>query len=65
MKTEQIIKAVVEKLGGNFSSSLDIELEKGDPAEISKWFLASILFGVRISEKILVLRFMKTFTLSL
>ncbi|MCK4416903.1 MAG: hypothetical protein KAV99_01895 [Candidatus Latescibacteria bacterium] len=54
MKTEQIAKALIEKLGGIFSSSLDIDLEKGSAIEIFKWFLASILFGARISEKIVV-----------
>ncbi len=54
MKSEPIAKALIEKLGGNFSSSLDIDLEKGSPIEIFKWFLASILFGARISEKIVV-----------
>ncbi len=54
MRSEQIVKALIEKLGGNFSSSLDIDLEKGSPIEIFKWFLASILFGARISDKIVL-----------
>ena len=54
MQSGQIVKALIEKLGGNFSSSLGIRLEAADPTEIFKWFLASILFGARISEKIAV-----------
>jgi endonuclease III len=54
MKSGQTATALIEKLGGNFSSSLDIDLEKGSSIEIFKWFLASILFGARISEKIVV-----------
>jgi len=54
MQSGQIVKALIEKLGGNFSSSLGIQLETADPTEIFKWFLASILFGARISEKIAV-----------
>ncbi len=54
MESGQIVKTLVEKLGGNFSSALGIKLETGSPTEIFKWFLASILFGARISEKIVV-----------
>jgi len=31
---------------------LGIELKDKKPDEISKWFLASILYGARINEKI-------------
>ena len=36
MKSGQIAKTLIEKLGGNFSSSLDIELEQGGstPSEL-------------------------------
>jgi len=54
VQSGQIAKALIEKLGGNFSSSLGIELETANPTEIFRWFLASILFGARISEKIVV-----------
>jgi hypothetical protein len=33
---------------------MGIDLERGDPAEIYKWFLASILFGARISETLAI-----------
>lgn len=38
----------------NFSQSLDIDLSHAKSEEIFKWFLASILFGARISETIVV-----------
>jgi len=37
---------------GKFSKSLGIELREKNPDEIFKWFLASILYGARIGEKI-------------
>lgn len=35
-----------------YSEELGIELQKNDDREIFKWFIASILFGARISETI-------------
>ncbi len=35
-----------------YSEDLEIDLAKGSDAELFKWFLASILFGARISETI-------------
>jgi hypothetical protein len=35
-----------------YSEELDIELKRGTEAELFKWFLASVLFGARISETI-------------
>ncbi len=35
-----------------YSEDLEIDLVKGSDAELFKWFLASILFGARISETI-------------
>ncbi len=52
--TENLTKALLTRLGGRFSTSLGIDLEKGDSKEVFKWFLASVLFGARISEKIVV-----------
>ncbi len=48
------MKDLVKVIGGRFSSALDINLSSGDPGEIFKWFLASILFGARISEAIVI-----------
>lgn len=50
----EMIKILLKKLGHRFSSSLNIELSSGDSGEIFKWFLASILFGARISETIVI-----------
>ena len=35
-----------------YSEELDIDLKRNDDEELFKWFLASILFGARISETI-------------
>ena len=35
-----------------YSEELGIDLSKKKPAELFKWFIASILFGARISETI-------------
>ena len=40
--------------GNKFSTDLGIDLEAGDETEVFKWFVASILFGARITEKIAV-----------
>jgi endonuclease III len=54
MSQGEVIKVLLKNLGQKFSSSLNIELSSGDSGEIFKWFLASILFGARISETIVV-----------
>lgn len=48
------VRELVERFGGRYSSELGIDLARGDPAEIYKWFLASILFGARISETLAI-----------
>jgi endonuclease III len=52
------MKADIEKLiktyGTLYSEELGIHLESPDEGEIFKWFLASILFGKGISEKIAI-----------
>lgn len=45
-------KRLVEERGTPYSEELGIDLRAGKAEEISKWFLASILFGARISEGI-------------
>lgn len=52
MEKRELINSLLEKLGGRFSTDLGIELDQGDPKEIFKWFLASVLYGARISETI-------------
>jgi endonuclease III len=46
MSTEKLQKVQL------YSEELGIELKKGTDAELFKWFLASVLFGARISETI-------------
>lgn len=48
------LAATVQKLGGKFSRELGMNLAGGRSTEVFKWFLASILFGARISETIAV-----------
>ena len=43
---------LVQKIGGRYSRELGIDLSHGKSHEIYKWFLASLLFGARISETI-------------
>ena len=52
MDEKELIGELLDRLGGRFSAALGIELDRGDSGEIFKWFLASILYGARISETI-------------
>ena len=54
MDDREILKKLIENVGGRFSVALCIDLSSQNPAEIFKWFLASVLFGTRISEKIVI-----------
>lgn len=54
MSQSEMVKILLKELGQKFSSSLNIELASADSKEIFKWFLASILFGARISETIVI-----------
>lgn len=47
-----IIRRLLNTYGGSFSKELGITLEGRDPKELFKWFLASILYGARISASI-------------
>jgi endonuclease III len=49
-KKKEIVLQLMEKWGGRYSKELGIDLESGRSDEIFKWFLASILFGARISQ---------------
>lgn len=46
------LKQFIEKFGQPYSEELRIDLTACNPAEICKWFLASILFAARINETI-------------
>ena len=52
MKDTAQLKALIEEFGLPFSSSLGINLQEGKEKEMFKWFLASVLFGKRISLRI-------------
>ena len=50
--SKEAITALVKEYPGRFSTELGIDLSSGRSPEIFKWFLASVLFGTRISESI-------------
>jgi endonuclease III len=50
--TKEVVKEITFKRGGLFSTELGINLQKQSSDEIFKWFVASLLFGARISETI-------------
>jgi len=47
----EIARAVVGRFGGMYSSELGIDVDSGD-AEVERWFVASTLFGSRISAPV-------------
>jgi len=47
----ETIEELVDGFGKRYSTELGITLEGSKTDEVFKWFLASILFGARISEK--------------
>nr|MDO8082887.1 hypothetical protein [Candidatus Freyarchaeota archaeon] len=49
---KEIVKEITVKLGGLFSKELGINLQEKISDEVFKWFVASLLFGARISETI-------------
>jgi endonuclease III len=46
------IRTLIEQYPGRFSAELGVNVAPGRPEETFKWFLASVLFGARISEHI-------------
>jgi len=50
--TADIVKSILQTMGGTFSRELGIQLSSGSQLELSKWFLAAKLFGARISSTI-------------
>ncbi|VVB95191.1 Uncharacterised protein [uncultured archaeon] len=50
--TEMNIRQLIQKYGKPYSEELGIDIKSCRSEEISKWFLASILFAARISENI-------------
>jgi hypothetical protein len=51
MTKASMADSVVRRFGGRYSSELGIDVDAGD-AEVERWFLASTLFGTRISARI-------------
>ena len=47
----ELAHAVVGRFGGRYSSELGIDVDTGD-AEVERWFVASTLFGTRISARV-------------
>jgi hypothetical protein len=52
MKPKQVIQALMIQQQGRFSVELGIDLSSGRSRDIFRWFLASVLFGARISAGI-------------
>jgi len=48
----ELVEEITVKMGGLFSTELGINLQKRGSDEVFKWFVASLLFGARISETI-------------
>ncbi|HUZ19531.1 MAG TPA: hypothetical protein VMU75_03040 [Acidimicrobiales bacterium] len=48
---QDLADAVVRRFGGRYSSELGIDVDAGDP-EVERWFVASTLFGTRISARV-------------
>ena len=47
---QQELHFLVENMGRRYSEVLGINLDSGDDGELSKWFLAAVLFGAPITE---------------
>lgn len=54
MDCTNIIKKLISQYGMLYSEQLDIKVKDRTEVEIFKWFLASVLFGKRISENIAI-----------
>jgi len=52
MEQQHLWGKLVKELGGTYASALGINLASMESDEVFKWFLASVLFGARISENI-------------
>ncbi len=52
MSKREAIEQLLKEWGGRFSTELGIDIDSGNPGEIFKWFLASILFGARIRQSV-------------
>ena len=51
-KTKDVIRDVLTRYPGKYSARLGIDLDGRKPGELFRWFLASVLYGARISGEI-------------
>lgn len=49
---QDLCTRLVEEMGGTYASALGINLASMEPAEIFKWFLASLLIGAGVSDRV-------------
>jgi len=59
MEKVKLINLLIQKFGTTYSEMLGINLKSSKSTEIFKWFLASVLFGARISESIAIKTYKK------
>lgn len=52
LKNKCLAQKLIDTFGGSFSKQLGIDLHRGSSREIFQWFLASKLYGARISLEI-------------
>lgn len=52
--TRTVMERLLASHGRLFSEALGIDLSSRDPRELFRWFLASMLFGMRITESVAV-----------
>lgn len=57
MRPARLVGRLMEEMGGGFAQKLGIQLGEGGEEEVFRWFLAALLFGARISERIAVKTF--------
>ncbi len=54
MNKKRLLEELIERAGGRFSVAMGIDLSSRDSKDIFEWFFASVLFGTRISESIVI-----------
>jgi hypothetical protein len=54
LSRRDLVRTILDEFGNRFSRDLNIDLTTGDETEVFKWFIASVLFGARITEKIAI-----------
>lgn len=52
MTSREAIQTLIKQYHGRYSAELGIDLSSCHSLEVFKWFIASVLFGARISENI-------------